>query len=242
MAQPEIGRNQHGAWQRYVITPKGERVDSPAPHPLAHFTRYPALLNESGDFCYLCPPQKRISMAMAAKEPRAEVHVVGKISGFTIYDVFYRFQSEGEIDWKSVVVRTGTDRYREIFHNEPTEGRPNASFFAKLGDQMLLGVQDNQYRMDTVEEYWCFADSKAFRIDFAPIWNAARKITPANQFFIERPGLRLNSPNLVISLPTLIGGGSPCCEIGGVVLVTPRLQNCVVQAEKVEFQAKSGQY
>jgi hypothetical protein len=140
-----------------------------------------------------------------------------------------------------VIVRTGPDRYREIFHNEPTEGKPNPSFFVRLGDQLLLGVQDNQYRMDAVEEYWCFTDNTAFRIDFAPIWNSARKITPADQFFIERPGLRLDSTNLVISVPTFVRGEAPCCQARGVVLVKPRLRRCAVEAEEVEYQAKSGQ-
>jgi hypothetical protein len=182
-----------------------------------------------------------MSMAMAAKEPKAEVRVVGKISGFTIYDVFYRFQSEGAIDWKSVLVRTGADRYREIFHDQPNEGKPNASFFVKLGDQMLLGVQDNQYRMDSIGEYWYFTDNAAFRVDFAPIWNAARKVTPVGQFFIERPDLRRDSPNSVISLPTSVRGADPYTETSGVVSIKPQLRQCVLQAEEIDFQAKSRQ-
>jgi hypothetical protein len=87
-----------------------------------------------------------MSMAMAAKEPKAEVHVVGTISGLTIYDVFYRFQSEGAIDWKSILVRAGPNRYREIYHDEPIEGKANPSFFVKLGAETFLRVLDNQYR------------------------------------------------------------------------------------------------
>ncbi len=239
MAQPPMDRDQHGPWTRYVTTPKGTRIDAPAPNPLAHFTRYPALLDESGDFCYRCSPQKRMSMAMAAREPRAEVHIVGNIKGLTIYDVFYRFRSEGAIDWKSILVRTGADRYREIYHDEPNEGRPNPSFLIKLGDQMVLGVHDNEYRMDAVEEYWCFTENGAIRMDLTPVWGAARKAISADQFIIERPGGRVNFPHLLISVPTLARDSQPCCEVRGVVTVKLRMQQCAVQAGEVDFQPSS---
>jgi hypothetical protein len=75
-------------WKRYVTTPKGAWFDTPTPNSLAHFTPYPALLDESGDFCYLCSAQKKLSMAMAATEPKAQVNEVGNIDGLTIYDIF----------------------------------------------------------------------------------------------------------------------------------------------------------
>ena len=49
------------AWQRHVMTPKDTSFDSPAPHPLAYFVEFPMLRDESGDFCYLCSPGKRLA-------------------------------------------------------------------------------------------------------------------------------------------------------------------------------------
>src|SRR5690349_7014724 len=97
IAQTKDEMDRPGPWKRHVMTPKGDWFDTPASHPLAYFTEYPALLDESGDFCYLCTPDKRLAVAKAAKGPRAEVRLVGKIRTLPIYDVYYRFQSEGSI-------------------------------------------------------------------------------------------------------------------------------------------------
>jgi len=55
------------AWQRHVMTPKDTSFDSPAPHPLAYFVEFPMLRDESGDFCYLCSPEKRLAEAKKEK-------------------------------------------------------------------------------------------------------------------------------------------------------------------------------
>ena len=179
-------------------------------------------------------------MAMAAKEPKAEVRVVGKINGLTAYDVFYRFQSEGAIDWKSILVRQGPNSYREIYHDEPNEGKPNPSFLVKVGEETVLGVEDNKYRMDGVTEFWCFGAEGPQQLDFKPVWKAAREAIPADQFIVERPGGGL--PNLVVSLPTLLRGSAPpCCEIRGVVKVSFRMQQCRLIVVGTEFQAGNHQ-
>lgn len=98
-------------WERRTLTLKGERVDTPDPHPLSYFTRYPSLRDEDGDFCHLCPPDKALALAKQQKE-RAEVRLIGKIRGFAIYDVLYYFGDEQEPGWKSILVQTQTNQYR----------------------------------------------------------------------------------------------------------------------------------
>lgn len=169
-------------------------------------------------------------------EPKAEVHIVGKINGLTIYDVFYRFQREGAIDWKSILVRAGPSRYREIYHDEPNEGKANSSFLVKIGEETVLGVQDNQYRMDEISEFWCFGADGPQLLDFKPIWSAAREVTPADQFIMERPPGDL--PKLVMLLPTLFrGSAGPCCEIRGVVKVRFSMQQCRITVTGTDFVA-----
>src|SRR5271154_6262570 len=90
-AQPRTDRDKPGPWKRRVMTPKNSWYDNPAAHDLAYFTRYPAMLDESGDFCPSCSQQEKLSLAQVEKEPTAEVHLVGTIKGLDIYDVFYRF-------------------------------------------------------------------------------------------------------------------------------------------------------
>jgi hypothetical protein len=100
------------AWQRQVMTPKAEWVDTPEPHSLAYFTQYPMLRDEGGGFCSLCTPDQRLAEAKK-REIRTELHLVGTLQGFEVYDLFYRFECEGCVDWKSILVKTGPDLYRE---------------------------------------------------------------------------------------------------------------------------------
>jgi hypothetical protein len=168
-AQPNAEENQHGPWKRHVMTPKDRWFDTPTPHPLAYFTQYPALLDMSGDFCYLCTPEKRLAAAKAAKEPKAEVHLVGVIRGFTIYDLFYRFQSDGAVDWKSILVKIGADSYREIYHCEPTQVDASAlpSVIIRVGTEPLL---KSQYfvggnRGDFEDDYFWFGKNGPTLVD-----------------------------------------------------------------------------
>ena len=122
------------AWQRHVMTPKDDRFDTPPPRSLAYFTEYPMLRDKSGDFCYLCSPEKRL--AEAKKEKIAtEISLVGTLAGFQIYDLFYRFSCEGCVDWKLILVKTGQDQYREIYHVQPTQvdAHAAASFLVNVG-------------------------------------------------------------------------------------------------------------
>jgi hypothetical protein len=108
-------------WDRQIITPKGVRMDTPKPHPLSYFTRYPGLRDEDNDLCYLCPPEKRLAEAKQRKA-RGEVRLVGKIRGYSIYDVLYFFDEEPLPRWKSILVRTQPNQYREIWHYQKNEG------------------------------------------------------------------------------------------------------------------------
>jgi hypothetical protein len=169
IAQTKDETEQPGPWKRHVMTAKGDWFDAPESHPLAYFTRYPALLDESGDFCYLCTPEKRLAAAMAAKEPRAEVRFVGKIRALSIYDVFYRFQSEGSVDWKSILIKTGPDTYREIYHCEPTQvdARALPSTLMRVGKEVLLhapySVGGNKGMVE--DDYYSFRQNGPIRVD-----------------------------------------------------------------------------
>jgi hypothetical protein len=87
------------AWHRHVMTPKEEWVDSPKPHSLAYFTEYPMLRNESGDFCYLCTPEKKLAEAKKIRV-KTDLNLVGNLAGFAIYDLYYRFETVGSVDTK----------------------------------------------------------------------------------------------------------------------------------------------
>ena len=84
------------AWLRHVMTPKSEWFDTPAPHPLSYFTDYPMLRDASGDFCYLCTPEKKLAEAKKVKV-KTDLTLVGKLAGFAIYDLYYHFDPRSPI-------------------------------------------------------------------------------------------------------------------------------------------------
>ena len=171
------------AWQRHVMTPKGDRRDTPLPHSLAYFTEYPMLRDESGDFCQPCSPEKRL--AEAKKEKGAtEIRLVGALAGFEIYDLYYRFKCEGCVDWKSILVKTGQDQYREIYHVQPAQvdARAESSVLFDVGQDRLLGARysaGGNKGMYSDDYYW-FDEDGALPVDFGPIRKAAIAALPRN--------------------------------------------------------------
>jgi hypothetical protein len=178
VAEATNSREKPGLWKRHVGTPKDAWFDSPEPHALEYFTKYPALLDESGDFCFLCSPEKKRATAAAAPEPKAEVHLVGAIKGFSVYDFFYRFTCQGCVDWKSVLVKTGPDSYREIYHREPTQvdARALPSEVVAFGSESLLksryfvGGTHGVY----LDDYYWFDRVGPTLVDFSPLVKAIR--------------------------------------------------------------------
>ena len=168
-------------WQRHVMTPKAGRFDLPEPHPLAYFTEYPMLRDEDGDFCYLCALDKRLAEAKKRKV-ETEVQLVGTLQGFEVYDLFYRFKCEGCPDWKSILVKTGPDQYREIYHLQPTQvdSHAGASFIVNVGQDQLLGARYNvggNKGIYSDDHYW-FHKSGPALVDFGPVRVAARAALP----------------------------------------------------------------
>jgi hypothetical protein len=225
------------------MTSKDAWFDTPPSHPLAHFTRYPILLDESGDFCYLCTLQKKLAVAKAATEPKAEASLVGTIKGLTIYDVFYRFQSEGEVDWKSILVKTEPNVYREIYHCEPTQIDAQAfpSVIVRVGPEFLLnsryvaGGNKGIYH----DDYYWFGQTGPIRVDFAPIWAAGQAVLPK--------GIQLwgggdeNSPETLPSMKfrmhVLNVGDGLCCR-PGVVEVAFKLDRGHVIVTEAHYNPK----
>jgi hypothetical protein len=202
------------AWERLVITPKGNQVDAPEPHPLAYFTQYPSLLDESGDFCYLCTPERRFVEAKKIKS-RTAVKLIGTVNGFAAYDVFYYFNDHDRPDWKSILVQTGPRSYREIYHDQPSEGYGNPSFLLKAGRETLLGVVDNVYRWDNQEEYFWFGADGVVRLNFAPVWEAAQKIAPkGREIWGHDLNGPVNFPTLTISVGLRFSSNGHCCDVG----------------------------
>lgn len=104
------------------------------------------------------------------------------MNGLPIYDVFYRFKAEGAVDWKSILVRTGPNAYREIYHCEPTQvdARALPSVIVRVGGDLLLnsryiaGGNKGIYG----DDYYYFGKAGPARVDFQPIKAAAKVVLP----------------------------------------------------------------
>ena len=179
-------------WERWSHSGKGYGGSIAEPHPLSYFTQYPSLRDSS--FCYLCPPEKRLALAKQEKlneKQRTEMRLVGTVHGFKIYDVIYYFSrrsgnSEYHDDetpeWKSILVRTGPNQYREIWFDQKTQGDFSPSFLFQVGDKTLLGLIDDCYRRYCEQQYWLFVKDGPTRLDLEPIWKAASTLVPKNQY------------------------------------------------------------
>jgi hypothetical protein len=225
------------AWERVVMTGKGEFVDKPGAHSLSYFTQYPGLRDVDGYLCIGCSPEQTLAAAKAQKA-RTEVKLVGTIRRFTIYDVFYFFDDEPEPQWKSILVRTGPDQYREIWHYQKIQGGIWPSFLVNAGNQTLLGLDDHCYRLVRIQEYFRITESGVTRIDFSPISEAANSILPDDtSVWFEFDG-RTDLPRGRIRVPLFNQGDDRCCT-EGVVDVWFTLVRSEVVVKRTRFVPKA---
>jgi hypothetical protein len=225
-------------WQRRVVTPKGERLDSPPSHPLSYFTQYPSLRDEDHDFCYLCSPEKSLAVAKQRKD-RAEVKLVGRVREFEVYDVFYFFDEKAEPDWKSILIKTQPGQYREIWHYQRVEGGIWPSYLLRVGNETLLGLSDDCYKQQVIQEYYWFGKDGPVRIDLSPIWKAAEAVVPEGTTTWYLYDGRTDLPAGRINVGLIRKPGWQCCN-GGVVEVKFELNNgqVVVRGARLDPTAK----
>jgi hypothetical protein len=229
------------AWDRHVLSGKGEFVDSPAPHPLAYFTRDPFLRDDGDQFCADCSAAGKAQVHEAHKF-KTELQKVGRIGGFDVFDLYYYFDddaSTGQIDWKSILVETASGQYREIFHLQPTQAMIQPAYFVDAGGEQLLATRDvipgtgNNY----YEDYWWFGPEGPVRINLEVIATALRSSLPPGYGVWKGGGLDL--PHLVYRSSVWKDGDANCCPTGGTVEILFRLQGGQLVATKTEFDRKA---
>jgi hypothetical protein len=86
------------------------------------------------------------------------------------------------VEWKSILVLTGPNQYREIWFDEKVQGDFSPSFLSQVGDKMLLGLIDECYRCGCLEQYWLFDKDGPTHIDLEPIWKAAIALVPKGHY------------------------------------------------------------
>jgi hypothetical protein len=168
------------AWEHFVGTAKGDRVGTAEPHPMAYFTEYPMLRDESGDFCYLCSEEKRLEEAKKFKI-QTDLKLVGTLAGYAVYDLYYLSEGQDPAS-KLILVKTGPDEYRNIYLRHPTQVDAHAepSIFVRIGDDQFLEAKymaGGNHGVFQVEYFW-FDETGATLLDLRPILDAAEAVLP----------------------------------------------------------------
>ena len=208
-------------WPRMVFGPKGGGVDNPPPHSLKYFTEYPRLRDESRYFCPRCTPEQRLAEAKQEKA-QTDLRLVAMLGEISVYDLFYYFGGNVEPEWKSLLVRTGPDEYREIYHDQPTSGKVENSFMIEAGESTLVGVVDEVHKQEEQEHYFLIDQRGVIRLDFGPVWDAAQKLVPDVEVMRGHVNGRRNFPAMAIPVGLIDPERNRCCG-KGVVTVAIKL-------------------
>jgi hypothetical protein len=180
-----------GQWRRILISGKGETTDIPLPHPLRYFTANPFLRDDGEDLCGLCTPDDKARSALKYSL-RAMVNPVGDLAGYQVVDVLYSgsdrsVQNHDEISWKSILVRIGPDRYREIFHLQASGNMTSLkpSRIIPSGAERVLATMDFDGGVGggCWEGYWWFNRAGPHSLDFSRLDAAIEKRIPGDTRF-----------------------------------------------------------
>ncbi len=160
-------------WERVVLSGKGESRDLPAPHPLSYFTENPLLRDDGFEFCR--------AFTSSEYSIRSEVKPVGELAGYLIVDVLYSVNTRG-VTWKSILVQTGADNYREIFHLQAfyTTFTLKRSRIVQSGNESVLVTMDKDGGNGggCWEGYWWFDGSGPHAVDFSRLRAAITERLP----------------------------------------------------------------
>lgn len=213
--------NGDSLWQRHVRCGKGNSFDTPRPQSLAYFIDDPFLGDDGDQFCSVCTPKGKSSVHLQYKFT-TETHNVGALHGFEIDDVYYRFDEHAgtsTIEWKSILVKVGPDRFRERYHLQHTEAKIAPSYLLKAGGEQILATRDvipgtgNYY----YEDYFWFSAAGPKRIDIEKIAKVVEAILPSGHGVWKGGGL--NMAALTYHSPVWKSGDANCCPSGGTVFV-----------------------
>jgi hypothetical protein len=141
---------------------------------LAYFTDYPVLRLEEYYFCEQCSDDQRVAAAKKI-EVKTDLKLLATLAGWQVYDLSYHIKGE-RFDPKLILVKTGADQYREIYHCEPYGGQPGA-YVTKIGNQQFLEAR-NPSGGRQIDDYAYFSFDKhgPTLVDFRPIIIAAKSI------------------------------------------------------------------
>jgi hypothetical protein len=228
-----------GQWQRISLDQRRGVTDVPEPHPLSYFTANPFLRHEGGDLCIRCTPSLEYSI-------RTHVRPVGVLAGYHIVDALYyvspgRNSNSDQVKWKSVLVQTGPDLYREIFHLQVFYASVSLtpSRIIQSGSESVLATMDSDGGNGggCWEGYWWFDQAGPHPLDFSRLKAAVVGGLPGNTAFnITCGNLNLNSEQVQSSVQR---SDARCraCDLLGRVTARFRLNGAIAEPGETVFKS-----
>jgi hypothetical protein len=178
-------------WRRIVFSGKGESTDISTAHPLSYFTTNPFLRDDGGDLGVGTPAGR----AKTAEQymVTSEVRRLGRLAGFPVVEILYRVGPRGNgepasIRWKFLLVQTGKDVYRDIYHLQTyltSSPALESAEIVKVGNEWLLTTDDSDGGNGggCWEEFWRFDSSGPHLLDFSEVKAAIVKGVPEGATF-----------------------------------------------------------
>ncbi len=225
-------------WQRVVLSGKGEKEDTAAAHSLKYFTANPALRDDGQD---LGRPHE-YSFRTVTKP-------VGELAGYRILDVLcyvrgrgtaLQFASGDQVKWKFILVRTGPDRYREIFHLQAlyTTVSLTPSRIVHSGGERVLATMDSDGGNGggCWEDYWWFDKDGPHALDFSRVRAAIKTRTPENTV---TPTACANLDLAAQRITTWVQKANPschACDFLGELTAEFRLDGPIALPSKIDYK------
>lgn len=227
-------------WQRTVFSGKGTFNDTPIPHPLSYFTTDPFMRDDGGDFCETCKPPDREKYSITS-----DVHRLGELSSFPIIEILYTIHESGDDRpappaWKFILVQTGTDSYREIYHLQasgPATLSANTTEIVKLPEESVLSTNDPDGGNGggCWEGYWWFDSSGPHQIDFSVLDNAIEKHIPPSSWFTSGCWALNMGQEEITSVVQKKNPQCRACDILGNVTAYFHLHGAIAEPDEITF-------
>lgn len=236
----------HAQWNRILISGKGGLTDTPTPHPLSYFTAKPYLRDDGGDLCLRCLDENGKTLSPQDYQIQAEVQKLGTLSKFEIVEVLYKMRNAQisddppAIHWKSILVKTGPNQYREMYHLQalyiPAVLKP-AKIFNINGEKILAtNDSDGGNGGGCFEGYWWFDASGPHPLDFKPAEAEINKHIPKSTGFTTTCWALDLEHQQINSGVQKINPKCHACDIVGEVTAHIKLNGPHVEATSVEYK------
>jgi hypothetical protein len=182
-------------WQRIVTTDKGGIPDISQPHPLSCWTNDPILRNETNDFCLGSHLDN--GHAITEKDYKSECKVtdLGKLANYSIKQFLCHFTGNAEVsgvfsteDYKFILVQTGSDQFREIYHlqvwgNTFMPLKPARIIDMDTESILVTFDPDSGNGGGCSEGYWFFDAAGPHQLNFNAVREAISQHLPHNVIF-----------------------------------------------------------